>query len=459
MRGGSGAGTREGVTLAGRRRTVLAVVLGSTLVSVGGLSASLLVKSPAQVAAEAAAPAPSVLSAVVERRVLRDTVVLRGTVASERSVEATPSASREGGELVVTGVRVRQGQAVSAGQALVEVSGRPLIALPGPTPAYRDLLPGARGKDVAQLQAALRRVGHDPDDQDAVFGPGTKRALAALYADLGYEAATTGEEDARAVEAARRAVRQAELALAQARAGQPASGGTPEVRQAEEALAAARAELAGLEAHSGVMLPVGEVVFLPGFPARVDRLRAVVGRPVTPPLLTLSAGDLLVRAMLQPADRSLVKVGQRVQVAAEALGLTAAGKVAAIGELGAGGQDGGGDAAGPHGAGDAGDATAQDTGAGHPVTVKADRRLGPRWLGQDVRVTVEAASTGAPVLVVPLAAVSATADGRTQVIRLARDREEAVTVAAGVSGDGFVAVEPVGGTLAAGDRVVIGQRS
>jgi HlyD family secretion protein len=440
MRRGSGAGTREGVTLAGRRRTVLAVVLGSTLVSVGGLGASLLVKSPAQVAAEAAAPAPSVLSAVVERRVLRDTVVLRGTVASERSVEATPSASREGGELIVTGVRVRQGQAVSAGQALVEVSGRPLIALPGPTPAYRDLLPGARGKDVAQLQAALRRVGHDPDDQDAVFGPGTKRALAALYADLGYEAATTGEEDARAVEAARRAVRQAELALAQARAGQPAGGGTPEVRQAEEALAAARAELAGLEAHSGVMLPVGEVVFLPGFPARVDRLRAVVGRPVTPPLLTLSAGDLLVRAMLQPADRSLVKV-------------------AAIGELGAGGQDGGGDAAGPHGAGDAGDATAQDTGAGHPVTVKADRRLGPRWLGQDVRVTVEAASTGAPVLVVPLAAVSATADGRTQVIRLTRGREEAVTVAAGVSGDGFVAVEPVGGTLAAGDRVVIGQRS
>jgi peptidoglycan hydrolase-like protein with peptidoglycan-binding domain len=493
------------------RRWLVAVAAGAALLSASSLGAAAFVKSPAQVAAEAAAPAPSLLTAPVERRVLRDTVVVRGTVSAERSVEVTPSGARDGREPVVTGVRVRRGSQVRAGAVLVEVSGRPLIALPGRIPSYRDLRPGARGKDIAQLQAALDRLGHDVADRHGVFGAGTKRAMVTLYAALGYEPATTGEDDERAVVAARRAVRQAERALARTqlsaagsgaglaggdKAGDgSAAGAALDEADARAELAVARADLAALERRSGVMLPAAEVVFLPGFPARVDRLAASVGGPVTAPLVVLSAGQPVVRASLPPPDRSLVKVGQRVRITAEALGITAAARVASVadatggvappatgpaGGAGAGtgsaGKDaatGGGSAAGGEDAPDPGGSEpdpgtgpAADQGAGPDpgqdagigITVTGSRPLDARLIGQDVRLTIESASTGRPVLVVPLAAVSSTAAGDTQVIKVGTGgRQERIGVTVGPSGDGYLEVRPTGGALTAGDRVVIGQ--
>ena len=71
------------------------------------------------------------------------------------------------------------------------MSGRPVIALPGVVPAYRDLGAGDQGTDVRQLRAALctvgvLRVGCDdpPDDFDAV----TAQAVDSLYQQLGYPA-------------------------------------------------------------------------------------------------------------------------------------------------------------------------------------------------------------------------------------------------------------------------------
>jgi hypothetical protein len=77
-----------------------------------------------------------------------------------------------------------------------------------------------------------------------------------------------------------------------------------------------------------------------------------------------------------------------------------------------------------------------------------------------VRLSIVTAATRDKVLVVPLAAVAAGADGQTVVMKLTVDgHEQRIAVTTGLSGDGFVEVTPVGGALAAGDLVVVGKRT
>jgi hypothetical protein len=429
--------------------------------------AAQFIRSPAQAAADARPPL-SRITVAVERRVLRDTLVLRGTVVPGRAIQVAPTGTRDGGRLILTGLRVRAHDTVKAGQVLAEVSGRPVIALPGGIPTYRDLRPGAQGRDVAQLQAALRALGYRTGlDRRGFFGAGTKQAVAGLYDALGYQAARTGDDDDRRIADARLQVRRAERALAAAKAEQASSGqgrpaiGVDAVADAQDALDQARQDLADLERSTGPMLPMDEVVFVPAFPARVDRVSATLGSPIQGALLVLSAGELVVQAELPPSDRGLVRPGQRVGIVSEATGLSARGAVAAIGEYGAGWGDtvDGGDGTG--GGGNVGGAGGSPGGAaaqGYPLTVRGTAGLDSRLAGQDVRITIEAASTHTPVLVVPLAAVSTRADGQAQVVRVGAQGQEArVMVRAGTSGDGYVGVTPLSGALAAGDKVVVGR--
>jgi hypothetical protein len=78
------------------------------------LAAARFVWSPQQLVAGTAAPPRTVLTATVERRVLRDTIVLRGLVGAGMSIEATPT-PRDAGLAVVTGVRVKAGQTIRPG--------------------------------------------------------------------------------------------------------------------------------------------------------------------------------------------------------------------------------------------------------------------------------------------------------------------------------------------------------
>lgn len=431
----------------GRRRTVLTASLVA-IVLLGALTfaAATVVRSPQQRLAEAAGPGPSTLTAPVERRVLSQTVVVRGTVAGSRTQEVTPG-TEEGRQAVVTAVRTGPGRSVTDGSVLLEVAGRPLIALAGSIPAYRDMRPGTRGKDVAELQDALRAVGEDPGESDGYFGPGTKEAVEALYRRLGYEPATTGEADAAAVEAGRPAVRAAERAVEDAvdalapLQARPASDPTAKaarraLSRAREDLVSARRGQAELVARSGTMVPLAEVVFLPTFPGRVEKSNAAVGAEVKAPLLTLSSGALVARTTLDPADAALVKPGMTVRIASEVLGKEAVGTVTRVGEPVV-------------------DAAAGTSGS--PLVVGTARPLPAAFGGQDVRLTVETARTAGPVLVVPIAAVYAGVDGRASVLRLVSgDRSERVPVTAGVSGDGYVQVSPASAALKPGDRVVVG---
>lgn len=474
--GGEAHAVPDGSVLRRRRRTLLLGAATAGVLALAMLGLSSAVKSPAQVAAATAAPPPSLLTAPVQRRVLSDTVVLRGTVVQERMILVEPATVFEAERMVVTAVRVKRGQQVKAGQILVEVSGRPVIAMPGPLPAYRDIRPGARGRDVTQLQAALRAMGYRVA-RESTFGPSTKAALSRLYESLGYPVPHTGTADEQAVGQAEIRVREAERALADARAaasgdgsvapaggtvggGEPGAVGNPgaavqSVGRAKELLDQARGELAALVARTGPMLPMGEVVFVPRFPAPVVTSTAVVGSPVEGSLLTLATGAVLAAGTLAGAEPQGVAVGLPVAVMTSTDGKTVAGRVTAVGDA----------AAAIVASGNRGDEqeNASSNGsvaAGYAVAVTPTTPFGPELVGQSVRLSVEVASTRQPVLVVPVAAVSAAGDGTISVTVATGDAAPGtrrVPVVVGASGDGYVEVKPADdGDLSDGDLVVVG---
>ncbi|MCB5169050.1 peptidoglycan-binding protein [Streptomyces bambusae] len=482
------------------RRVVFGVVAGAALMTAGGLLATALVKSPAQLAAEAAAPAQGALLATVERRVLAETVVLRGLVVADQSVSvAAPQPG--GGVAVVTRLPVKAGDGVRAGRVLAEVSGRPVFALRGALPAYRDLRPGAVGADVAQLQRALRELGHSTaPDRSGVFGSGTKSALASLYRSLGYPPIAAVPDAGEALRAAREAVRSARWALEDAQSaalapdpaglrtpgappphprasnageaessppspgqspglsarpaledrsgGRSPGGGAAEraVTRARETLVDAQARLAAAEAADGPMLPAAEAVFLRSFPARVNTVAARVGTTATGSLLTLSAGELVAESWLEPDRRRLLRAGQPATISSEVLGQDVPARVHLV-------------ATEPT---EASDTPATGTAApprlGYRMLVRPTRPLPAGFAGQDVRLTVESASTAGPALVVPVTAVSAGADGRTAVTAVTpTGTHHRVRVRTGTSGSGYVEVVPLRpGALAEGTRVVTG---
>ena len=490
-----------------QRRFLVAVVGGSVLLGAGGMIGTAFVKSPQEAAADAGPPEPSLLTAMVEERVLADTVVVRGAVTASRSVDVSARVSVDGAP-VVTGVRAGPGDEIGVGDVLVEVSGRPVILLRGDVPAYRAIRPGAEGDDVTQLQQALSDLGFDTTgDEAGVFGDRTQAALADFYASIGYTVATTGDEDGvvaaeqavveaeRGVEEAREALELAEdrrdaLRKAAADAASAAADADHAADAAESAVAedpddedlAAEAEqlrttadqLAGeavaaseaatlaagepdpVEAArrqvdranedltfaqdartqaattSGPVLPVGEYVFAPTVPARVEEIAVAVGDEPTGALATLSSGELLVEAVVSLSVVGLLAEGMAAQILSELTGFESEAMVQSIGE---------------------------PVQTGVPVTIVTDTQLPPDLVGADVRVTVTAAQTDGAVLVVPVSAISSTAEGASIVVRLDDSgADERVEVIAGVSGNGFVEVTPaLSGALVAGDRVVTGQ--
>ncbi|MGW3986863.1 efflux RND transporter periplasmic adaptor subunit [Streptomyces sp. NPDC004830] len=421
-------------TLRGRRRALTGSTVAAAALIAVGFAAGSAIRSPQQVAADAAGPGLTTLTTPVERRVLTSTVLLRGDVTASRTVDVTPS-SKEA-QAIVTAVKAEQGQDVRPGRVLLEVSGRPLFALPGGKPAYRDLRPGAEGADVAQLQAALKKLGHDPGEYGGAFGAGTKDALRELYDAIGYEVPTTGDDQA--VSAAQDRVSEAEDALAAARGTGTRREGPPATAtgRAEERLERARHDLARARARSGPMLPASEFVFLPAFPARVASSHAVLGAPVKAPLITLSSGRLQIDGRLNPGQRDLVRKGQPVRILSETTGRSAKGTVTSVGALV---QD-------------------KDTGASsHPLTVTPDRALDAEFAGTNVQLRIEAAASDGEVLVVPVSALFAASDGTTNVVRLLPSGEQrAVPVTVGMSAGGMVAVTPErGGALREGARVLI----
>ncbi|MFF2433569.1 peptidoglycan-binding protein [Streptomyces sp. NPDC058107] len=475
-----------------RRLWVVWGVTGAVVLSAAGVTAGQLIRSPAQAIADSAAPPPSTLTAQVEYRTLRDSVIVRGTVKAAQSVDVAPAVG--GGDIgspVVTKLSVKAGQALRPGQLLLEVSGRPVFVLKGKLPVYRDLKPGGEGDDVAQLQASLAGLGYRTSgDRNGYFGSRTKSALSAFYESVGYDPLSARTDGDSAVNSAEEAVTAAERVAEDAQdalrnATQPSSsapatpapGSSPEAdggktepsspktgiagtedprkqaTRAQEDLRKARERLAEAEAESGPMLPAAEVVFVDRFPARVESVASRVGTKVTGTVLTVSAGELVVNSYLQQHEKGLVRPGQHVEILSELTGTTATGTVASVSDNVAREAPANGDS-------QDGDSQAQDAN-GYLMLVRPGKALPTQLAGQDVRLTVRAASTKGKALVVPVSAVSAGADGETYLTVLKQDRtRHRVPVITGTTGDGYVEVRPVSGArLSAGDRAVTGVRA
>ncbi|MEO6126559.1 MAG: peptidoglycan-binding domain-containing protein [Ilumatobacteraceae bacterium] len=257
------------------RRRGLGWIIGvGALVVVAGVAwrVGASAQSPSQAAGQAAEPAASWVTAPVEWRTLAATVIQRGDIRAEVTAQAAVPVSVEGAP-VVTQIIVAAGDQVVEGDRVVEVSGRPVFVLAGDVPVYRSLRPGMSGVDVAQLQAALGRLGYEPDT-DGVYGPATKAAVTAFYDHAGYSPVPASPTATVDIAAAQQALTDANTAVAAAQAaldaaGQPASV----VAQAQASMQQAQRALDEARAQRSSQVAVGEDEYNATVRAR-DRLTA-----------------------------------------------------------------------------------------------------------------------------------------------------------------------------------------
>jgi hypothetical protein len=309
-----------------------------------------------------------------------------------------------------------------------------------------------RDSDVAiadqKLSAAARdreRVAASPEATDA------ERDEAELAVDQAVVELDRVRRDAEGqIVAADEAVLLADLALQDLLAAEDASAFERDLAIAEEELTQAHSVLAAALATSGPTVPQGEIVFVRSLPARVVSARSAVGAvsdgvpgldgKAGSGVLELAVGRLVVTTTIVPADFDLLPVGLEVQLLEEARSLEFAATIVAIESEPRLGIDGR---------------------LGYRATLTPVTPLPDSLSGANVRVTATAASTRTAALVVPLAAVSSGAGGsaRVTVVTSANDSDpREVEIIAGLSADGFVAIEPVKrGSLQPGDQVVVGR--
>jgi len=381
------------------RRTLVLVVLAAVVVSsVTTWIASAQIRSPAEVAARTAAPAPSVILARVVERPLATRVVSRGTAhyGSPRQLQVTPSALKSGPRVITH--LPRTGSMVAEGVVVLTISGRPVFLLEGAQPSYRDLGPGVSGLDVLQLERALRRLGLSPGAVDGAYDDATGAAVARLYRRPGVEPVVATD---------------AQLAS---------------VRPSEAEL------VRGSSARGGVQLPADEVVFVPATPVRVTAVPADLGDSPDGPLVRVTGSRVVIDGLLRVEDAASVEPGAEVMIDEPALGINASGTVRSVAARpGIDGADG-----------------------FHVAFEVAVTGPPPALVGASVRLTIPIRSTRRARLTVPVSAVSLAPDGGARVQLSPGGPGDYVTVRTGLSADGFVAVTPTEGGLTAGDQVVIG---
>jgi hypothetical protein len=229
-------------SLGKRRLAAIAAAVVIVLAVVGWIAAKQI-RSPAQVAADTAAPPASPITVPVVRRTLSTTVIVRGTVrygAAQPAVLGTSRVKQQGSDIVTRAPR-RRAQ-LSPGDVAMAVDGRPVFVLPGAIPMSRDLRRGDHGPDVLQLERALSRLGFSPGAVDGRYDSGTEAAVSSFYLRDGYDpfgATDLQKEQLRTAEAAAATARDAYLQalnnIAQAKTATPS-----EVEQAKVDAEAAR---------------------------------------------------------------------------------------------------------------------------------------------------------------------------------------------------------------------------
>lgn len=479
-----------------RSRQVGVIVAVVALVGAGGWVAGSQMRSPADAAAAHQPPKAGPVTVAVARQKLSATVVAQGSVefGAPRPVSLSGPVGSAGGSGDGEGAAQRvtkapqEGATLREGSVLMQVNGRPVFVLRGPVPMYRALGPGTSGDDVKQLQGALRRLGHDPGAVSGNYRQGTAGAVTQWYRGKGFQPQEPGAADEQQLGELEEAVTQAQLAVLAAqnggggtsadggKDGAGGSAGTPptgeasalQLQSAQRQLDRANAALSAYTATYGTKVPAGEIVFLPELPVRVGQVKVHVGDTADGEVATVTSSDVVVRAVVPGTDAGALREGMEARIETPD-GTRVRGVVAQLG--GSGAQGGTGKDEGTEGkgegegnAGQDGDGDGTDAAAGvdssAPVQlIVAVPEPGPLkdQSGGGAQVTIQVGASKGAVLVVPVAAVRTSADGKARV-RVQRDGEVVgVPVTVGLSAAGQVEVSAVDGSLDEGDQVVVGQ--
>ncbi|MEA2180942.1 MAG: hypothetical protein QOF69_127 [Solirubrobacteraceae bacterium] len=209
-------------------RIVTIALVGVVLLAAVGWAAAKQIKSPAQIAADTAAPKASLITATVTRQTLKSEIITRGTVRFGLPTPISlPTSQLKTGSPIV-GRIPKPGDKLREGAVAMTVSGRPMIVLKGDSPMHRDLKPGDKGEDVLQLERALARKGLPTGAVDGTFDGSTAAGVAQLYRSIKSTpfGATETQIDkvntaAQAFAAAEDKTLQARLALRTAQRGTP----------------------------------------------------------------------------------------------------------------------------------------------------------------------------------------------------------------------------------------------
>lgn len=437
------------------RALIFIVVVAVALAVVAGVLGSRFA-SPRQLAASATSPPSVRVTQPVSFGVLRATVAIRGSV-----VEVDPVAVGIPDDLgsslpVITSVGAQVGSIVSEGEVLFSVAQRPVIALKGAIPAFRDMAPGDSGVDVTQLQDALHTLGYSTSpDAPGVYGAGTSSAVAAWYAALGYLAeyspANAQAQLAQLTSAVVQATSKldaANAALAAAKASPTEAATVPAdqtaANSAQAALQQAETALGAGRNTMGVMVPRGEVAFVPSLPETVVSSQVALGTqaPTKGAVMDIGSGVLALQAQVGAGDLSSVHVGQRATATSDITEKSFPATVASV-------------ATTPSTPNKSISGPASNVPT-YAVDLTPAGLVPPQLLGQNVAVVIQVGSTKAPAWIVPAAAVTTTAAGTSFVTVAQGHRSRQVEVDPGLVSGGREAVTPTQGHLRAGESVVIG---
>ncbi|GAB3460487.1 peptidoglycan-binding protein [Actinophytocola sediminis] len=223
------------------RRWLIGGGVAVAVVAVGAtVTAMALTGSPAE--SPAARP---LATAPVTKQDLAETRTVSG------ALDYGPAHEIVGGQAGTLTWLAGAGETVERGAPLYTVDERPVIAMYGTVPMYRDLRPGSEGGDVTQLEKNLRALGYDGFDVDAEYTAATASAVRDWQDDLGLAETGTVER--------------------------------------------------------------GRVVFVPAA-VRIAEWTGQLGGPATGPVLSYTGATLVVTADLDAADQRLAKVGDPVTV-------------------------------------------------------------------------------------------------------------------------------------------------
>jgi peptidoglycan hydrolase-like protein with peptidoglycan-binding domain len=332
-----------------RMRWATLVVCGSVLAVCGSFVLGAYVKSPWEAAVANSEVEPLVTLPVEDRVLAAETFEAKGSYSAGMELSIAIPPGVEVG--VVTAQKLVAGDDVQSGAVLVEVSGRPILALATPFRLYRDLVSGVEGPDVIAVQEALRDLGHYDGAIDGIYGRNTASAVEEWYHSAGYVAPVDRDlidavEDARAALGKARAAEEDpspdetstqqsgletaadDAEIIEVSAGVDVTAGTEadptldtegSVREAEEALAKAEfAALSPLRAVEVAVVPRAGATVLWAAPVGSEPTGAAdptfgeqgVGSEV----VLLRAGEASLTARVGVAHRAAFESGAKVEV-------------------------------------------------------------------------------------------------------------------------------------------------